>query len=457
MNRGLSTLGIAIIVLTIPAPRDLSAAPPGKSKIEKSILGKIATEWINLGRWCAGRNLAEEAKRCASRAESASPEAKGLADLKEKAEACKGEAAEADRKTCKRKLDSASNKVARHYEKLFGLAAKAADASDRERLEGYLWIALDISPSDKRWGSVLSIVTRLVGGKEAEKGLRLANRALALGPPKKFVPKFRSAVDRAATDKLVLMTASVHPLRYYFSLPKSFRRQKGRKWPVLVCVDGAGSNFEGIARNYKNKRGDLPFLIVSPCSFSNTNQIQGNMLKKYKKYYSDEVIEEGNRGRIRWDEEGVLTVLKDLRENFDAQERIYVTGFSGGGNITYMMIFRHPDMLNGAAPACANFSGKGAWKKWKEEWKFSDEDVNFPLHIITGANDKHRDFTHGNKNSPGIEPQTNWAEECLKELGYPNTKRTMVPGMGHSAAQKHVIDTFRPYWEGKKKRADKLG
>ncbi|MHC4597887.1 MAG: hypothetical protein ACYS47_02675 [Planctomycetota bacterium] len=457
MNRRFSLLGAAILLFALQAALDLSAAPPGKSKLEKSILKKIATEWINLGRWCAGRQLADEARLCVKRAEAASPEAKGLSDLKAKAEACKGSPSDADAKTWKRKLGSTSNKVARHYEKLYGLSAKVTDASDKERLEGYLWTALEISPSDKRWGGVLSIVTRLVGGKEAEKGLRLANRALALGPPKKFIPKFRSAVDRAATDKLVLMTASAHPLRYFFSLPKTFRRQKGRRWPVLVCVDGAGSNFEGIAKNYKSKRGDLPFMIVSPCSFSNTNQIQGNMRKKYQKYYSDEVIDEGNRGRIRWDEEGLLNVLQDLRKNFDAEERIYVTGFSGGGNITYMMIFSHPDMLNGAAPACANFSGKEAWREWKKEWKFLAKDVNFPLHIITGANDKHRDFTHGNKNSPGIEPQTDWAEACLKELGYPNYKRTMVPGMGHSAAQKHVIDTFRPYWEGKKKRSDKLG
>ncbi|MHC5038315.1 MAG: hypothetical protein ACYTHM_13450 [Planctomycetota bacterium] len=284
----------------------------------------------------------------------------------------------------------------------------------------------------------------------------MANRALSLKPPEKLVPRFKKAIDTAATDRLVLMTASTHPMRYYFSLPKAFRRVKNKKWPVLICVDGAGSNFKGIANGYVRNRGNLPFMVFSPCSFSNTNQIQGKMREKYKKYYSDEVIDEGNKRRIAWDEEGVLTVLKDLRENFDAEERVYVTGFSGGGNITYMMVFRHPDMLNGAAPACANFSGKGLGKKLKKEWKFSTDDVNFPLHMITGEKDPHRDYTHGNRNMPGIEPQSDWAEEALKELGYPNVKRTMVPGMKHSAAQKHVIETFKPYWEGKKKRSDPL-
>ncbi|MHC4779704.1 MAG: hypothetical protein ACYTFG_14105 [Planctomycetota bacterium] len=455
MSRRSTQLCFAILFLSTSA-LPLVAAPPGKSKAEKSILSKVAAEWIKLGRWCTGKKLGTGARQCIELAKSADEKAKGLEALEEKAESCEDGATETDKKTWKRKFSAASNKVAKNYEKLYSLAGKAADASDRERLEGYLWIALEISPTDKRWAGIVSIVTHLTGGKEAARGLKLANRALSLKPPAKIVPRLKAAIDKAATDNLVLMTASTHPMRYFFSLPKSFRRQKGKRWPVLVCVDGAGSNFEGIARGYKNKRGDMPYMVVSPCSFSNTNQIQGNMRKKYEKYYSGEVIDEGSKELIRWDEEGLLTALKDLRENFDAEERIYVTGFSGGGNITYMMVFSHPDMVNGAAPACANFTGKGAWQQWKKDWGFSGEDVNFPVHMITGANDKHRDFTHGNKSMPGIEPQTNWAEECLRELGYPNTKRTMVPGMGHSAAHQHVIDTFKPYWLGKKKRSDKL-
>jgi poly(3-hydroxybutyrate) depolymerase len=241
-------------------------------------------------------------------------------------------------------------------------------------------------------------------------------------------------------------------MKYYFSLPKNFKRG-GKKWPVLICVDGAGSNFKGMGEGYRSKRGNLPYIVVSPCTFANTNKVEGGMLEKYQKLYSDEVIAEGNRRRIDWDEEGILAILKDLQAQYDAEERVYVTGFSGGGNATYMMIFKHPDLLNGAAPACANFGGRG-YGRLKDE--FTQEDRNFPIHVITGEKDPHREFTHGDKNIPGIEPQTDAAEALLKELGYPNYKRTMVPGMGHSGAHQQVIETFKPYWEGRKKRGDKL-
>jgi poly(3-hydroxybutyrate) depolymerase len=252
---------------------------------------------------------------------------------------------------------------------------------------------------------------------------------------------------------VVLRGATTHAIKYYFSLPKNFKRAEGKKWPVLVCVDGAGSNFKGMAQGYKGKQGDLPFMIVSPCTFSNTNKIEGDMVKKYKEYYTDAIVEEGNRRRIDWDEEGVLAIMKDLQANYDAEERVYVTGFSGGGNVTYMMIFKHPDMLNGAAPACANF---GAARYAELKGTFKADDLDFPLHIFTGEKDPHREFTFGNKDSPGIEPQTDWAEKLLKDFAYPNYKRTMVAGMGHSSAVDKVVEVFKPYWEGKKKRGDKV-
>ena len=63
-----------------------------------------------------------------------------------------------------------------------------------------------------------------------------------------------------------------------------------------------------------------------------------------------------------------------------------------------------------------------------------------PIHVMTGANDKHRDFTHGNKNSPGIEPQTDHAMKALEALKFTNVKRTMLPGVKHSSCPAQVWD-----------------
>ncbi|GEM_PF-890489 len=443
-----------LVLLVVLAAADASLAlPPGLTRAEKVGLSKVAAEWVRLGSWCASRKLAAQAATCLEQAEAADPHARGLDDLKAEIGAVEGEPSARDLATWERKRASAGRKIASLYERLYASGARVEDPRDQARFETYLWSALEASPSSGRWRKILALVTAACSGKETDKGVRLANRALALGPPKRYVSPLRAAIETAAVDGLVLMTATTHPLRYYLSLPKAWKRNRGRRWPVLLCVDGAGSGFAGIARGYKNRRGDLPFIVVSPCTFSNTNEIKGNLRKKYAKIYAEETIEEGNQGRLDWDEAGVLAVLEDMKTSFDAEERVYVTGFSGGGNVTYMMIFKHPDLVAGAAPACANFMNRNYHELGDS---FSEADRTFPLHIITGASDPHRQYTHGNKNSPGIEPQTDAAVKVLEHLGYPGWKRTMIEGMGHSPAHKHVIETFRPWWEGRKKRSDPL-
>ncbi|MHC5038316.1 MAG: hypothetical protein ACYTHM_13455 [Planctomycetota bacterium] len=71
--------GTVILGVLVLFPILLTASPPGKTRAEKSLLKKIATEWINLGRWCAARKLATQGKECLERAESADPESKSLA------------------------------------------------------------------------------------------------------------------------------------------------------------------------------------------------------------------------------------------------------------------------------------------------------------------------------------------------------------------------------------------
>jgi dienelactone hydrolase len=130
--------------------------------------------------------------------------------------------------------------------------------------------------------------------------------------------------------------------------------------------------------------------------------------------------------RPDFDIPGLVTILDFLAEHFGASKKVAITGFSGGGNLCYGMLMRHPDRILCAAPACANFNPglkKGAKKA---------ENGGAPVHIMTGEKDPHRYLTHG-KNPPGIEEQTDWAEAALKEQGWEKVKRTLLPGVGHSA------------------------
>ncbi len=449
-QRALAALLVILFLVVSTAP---AQDPASLTSAEKKAFRKIAEEWVRLGQWCASKELAEQARSCAAEAEAVWPEVRGLESLKEKAGKCGQSDDKALLESWEKKLAASRRKIAGYYDKLFAAGQKISDPAQKKRFDEYLWKALELCATDKRWKAALSIVEKLIKAGETDSATQLAEKALALKPSDKYSAGFRHTLDDAAIDKVVLRTASSHPIKYYFSLPKDFRRKKDRKWPVLICVDGAGSNFKGMADGYRNKRGNLPYMVVSPCTFANTNKVEGNMLEKYRKLYTDEVISKGNTQRIDWDEAGILAIIKDLQAEYDAESRVYITGFSGGGNATYMMVFKHPDLLNGAAPACGNFSSHG-YAGLKD--KFSKEDRNFPIHMITGEKDPHREHTHGNKLIPGIDPQTDAAERLLKKLEYPNCKRTMVPGMGHSAAHQHVIDTFKPYWLGKKKRGDKL-
>jgi hypothetical protein len=295
-------------------------------------------------------------------------------------------------------------------------------------------------------------------------------------------------------------------MKYYLSLPKGYRKRRGRRWPVLFCVDCAGSNFRALAEQFSRARGPLPCLIVAPCTFSNTNAITGHMRAKYRRYYSDELIDhvpQTDDGDLDWDEAGILAVFHDLRRDFGTEGRFYLTGFSGGGLITYRMIFKHPDLLAGAAPECANFF-HAEYRSFKG--RFSQDALNFPIHLILGEQDHNRASTRASflfttpflvlllpgaaglvggfvlwrltrkwkgvvvivglalgtmgvfaaLRKTGLDAQTDAAAEMLDDLGYPNVKRTLIPGMKHESRPGPVFNTFGPYWRKEKRRSDPL-
>jgi predicted esterase len=303
-------------------------------------------------------------------------------------------------------------------------------------------------------------------------------------------------------DRPVLRTTSSHPIKYYLSLPKDYKRENGKRWPVLVCVDGSASEFENMANVYRRARGSLPYLVVSPCVFSNTNALRGVILERYRACYADEVIQ-SVRDRLAWDAAGLVAILKDLREQHDVEDRMYLTGHSGGGRLTYQMIFAHPDLLAGAAPECPNFFGLDVRRY---QGQFSAAARNFPIHVILGERDHMRQFGRGGgyiatplegcalvaglglggsllarkrtrkrkalaigalatvlgtglvvaASWMGLNAQNDRAIGLLHEFGYPNVKRTVIGGMAHALNPEAVLDTFRPYVQNEKRRSDPL-
>jgi poly(3-hydroxybutyrate) depolymerase len=416
--------GLWIFVLLVP----LSAADGPVTRAEKAGLTAVARAWASLASWCKTNKVRAEGLAAADAGLRACPGDKKLTGLREDLAALPDEEADEEKKKkYGRERDKACKKIAGTYLKLFAVRPPKDVPA---RFYGYMVRTVELRPTDKKtWSAYLAAFSKLAAKKEWEGVGALAAGAARVGAPKAVAARFLSLLAKAAQDRPIRLGASAHDMEYFLSLPKGWSPRK--KHHLLVTCEGAGSNFLGNHRGFVKRRGDLPLVIITPCTFSTTNAL---VHKKYN--YPRELVDKYQSGpRITFDEEGILCAVRDVTGKFHCFEKFFITGFSGGGNPTYLFVFKHPDKLAGAVPCCANFSGQGL-----RSAKPPSQGLDMPIHILTGAKDPHREWTHGKVGSPGIEPQTDAAEKLLKERGYTDVRRTMVPGVGHSALPGKVIE-----------------
>ncbi len=388
----------------VPLLALLPLAALAKEDAEAKALEKIGSIWRDYARFAKDKGQKAEARSAIARAREAG--AKDLDALAEEVEAL--EDAPEDPEVAKWR-EPFAKPVAQLYDKL----AKSDDK--------WLLRAAETEPTKARLGKLAALLKGLAGNRaNADKAGGILVRLRELDPEGKW-----DAIEQEMAKGDVALVKGKHAMVGWLSLPKAWK--KGAKLPVLVAVEGAGCGFLGRARDQAGTRGSRDFLVLAPCSLSNTNELDP---AKYP-WYSKPQLDEGNRNRIGFDMEGLLALLDVLKERYGADGRLAITGFSGGGNLCYALTMLHPERVIVSAPACANFSGLG----------FSDAkpvDGGPPVRILTGEKDEHRDFTFGKKDSPGIEPQTDRAVAALKELGFKDVTRTMLKGVGHSACASQV-------------------
>lgn len=349
------------------------------AKAEAKQQEKIAEIFLALAKDLEAKDLKEEAGKALTRARALAPDLKGLAEAEKRVEALAG-AGTADAASGKR-IEKATKDAAKAYEKLAGLFE---DEKEDARFARYLLAATALEPSKGRVAKI---------------------------------------ADRAKKDML-LMGSPTHPLVAWVSFPKEWKPDG--EWPVLVSVEGAGCNFAGNASGFRSARGSRPWITVSPHALSCTNALE----KAKFPAYDQALLTEWDPKRVEFDVAGLLALLDFLKEHFGAAEKVAITGFSGGGNLCYGMVFRHPERVLCAAPACANFnpgvaSGAG-----------NPPDGGPPVHVMTGENDPHRDKTFGQE--PGIDDQTEWVMKAFADHAFTRVKHTMLPGVGHEALAKQV-------------------
>ncbi len=241
-------------------------------------------------------------------------------------------------------------------------------------------------------------------------------------------PAGKESAPPKRLPKELLHNASQHPMCYYLSLPHGWNDR--RKWPILVAVEGAGCDWACIYNAYIKVRGDLPFIIVVPQTFSNTNEL----LKRNYDYPSD-LVDKYNTGgfmgseRKHFDMEGLLNIIDDVVKKWQGEEKFYITGHSGGGHLVWSMVFCHPDKLNMASPCCANFLITPTVAPG-----FQFEKENLPVRAFQGEKDPYI-----------VLMNSQWArvKAVCDSQGFKNVSRETVPGLGHDYCARQVMDFFR--------------
>ncbi len=381
----------------------------------------IAKVWVDYGTWLAGQGQKVEAERALAEAREAAAEAPGVAALAAAVEALAEERAPALGLEDRRK--KAHAEAAKLYERFAGIDH---EKSEEARFSGYLLKAAELDPSKARLGKLFGLAKQAAGNKaNVDFAGRLLLRLRDIDPAGAAKGVYDPLEREMAQDDVAVLRGDGHACVGYLSLPDGW---KGRgEWPVLVAVEGAGCGFLGAARGFATSRGSRGYLVLTPCSLSNTNELDA---AKYP-FYDEATLEAGSADRIAFDLAGLEALLQVVKRRYGGGERIGITGFSGGGNLCYAWLALHSDRTLFAAPACANFTGMGLRDA------AAIEGGGPPVHILTGEKDPHKDLTHG-KFKPGIEEQTDAAVATLARLAFTNVRRTMLPGVGHASCAREV-------------------
>jgi len=120
-----------------------------------------------------------------------------------------------------------------------------------------------------------------------------------------------------------------------FSVPRNYRAHM--PYPLLVALHGYGDNAEAFHDLWKPVTDSLGFVLLTP---------QGE----------NKVVEPISWG---WGENAERIILTSIdlvkKQVLLNPKKVYMTGFSQGGTIAYMVGFKHPSIFAGVAPLAAKF------------------------------------------------------------------------------------------------------
>ena len=227
-----------------------------------------------------------------------------------------------------------------------------------------------------------------------------------------------------AQAKPVWQSVTGHSIRYLVSLPKSWSLK--RKWPVIVVITGSNSNFPIIGQGYHDRRGDKPFILVTPATVSSGSKI---IAERYPHLAADELARLAAATapeKLAYDMAGLERIVAEGGEMFGGEAKVYLSGFSMGGTLAWEMALRHSDRLHLVFPVCAVYD-EAAGVLIPDGHRAANPVL--PIQAFQGDKDK------------GLEMfNQHWerASALAKKVGFQNVTRT-VTGRGHSWYYEEIL------------------
>lgn len=229
----------------------------------------------------------------------------------------------------------------------------------------------------------------------------------------------------------VLKTATTHPMKYHLSLPAGWAA--GKTWPVAVVVPDASRDFEGNLAAFEKARGALPFILVAPHVVTSGG---ANYRRADTYRYSDadwrKVAEAGD---WRFDDEGIVAVLADVRREYGGEDKVFLTGWEAGGHTVWAWTFRHPDRLRAAALVTPNW--KGRWMT-EADWSRSPARAGLPVKVLVCD----RSMTEHPEAWDAWIGQSKEAIDAARAHGFANLSLENLPGRPHGPLAGDVMAFF---------------
>jgi len=214
-------------------------------------------------------------------------------------------------------------------------------------------------------------------------------------------------------------------MKYFLTLPERGASVSSPMRPraLVIAIDGADRNFRGYHDAFVRARRSLPFILITPFVISN-----GGRPNPPDDPYARDVSSTARSNRLAFDVAGVAAIIRDIHERFGEALPVFLTGFSAGGHLAWLLLLSHSDWFAAVALASSNFAGRGLNST---ETETSVKSV--PVHAFFGEKDKRL---------MALRYQWTVGRTIAWQRGFRKLTRTIVRGAGHSPFPREVLSYF---------------